>query len=229
MEKNNKGIVTLLVVFIFTTLVLGGYLVYDKVLSKDSVNDNTNVENSSTTNEENNEKTTETTYNEEYFNDLLSMFYSRMNYYMKNISNFDNNEITEYLIFYYSNYANKNNLSTYDDSGNLVYNVKKSDMDSIVFKTFGKSEYKIVDKNARTGIRKIDDNTYQVYWFATGWYNPDKKLINTNILSDSAVIEYELIGNDVFGTKDVTSGTIKFYLTKNGENWNVTKIEYNEK
>lgn len=55
MEKNNKGIVTLLVVFIFTTLVLGGYLVYDKVLSKGNVNDNTNAENNSTTNEENNE------------------------------------------------------------------------------------------------------------------------------------------------------------------------------
>jgi len=50
MEKNNKGIVTLLVVFIFTTLVLGGYLVYDKVLSKDNVNDNTNVEDNVITN-----------------------------------------------------------------------------------------------------------------------------------------------------------------------------------
>ena len=227
--ENNKGIVTLLVVFIFTTLVLGGYLVYDKVLSKGNVNDNTNVENSSTTNEENNEKTTETTYNEEYFDKSLSTFTSWINNYMRNVDNFDDTEITSYLYFYYSEYATTNNLSTTSNDGIITYNVSKKDLDALVLKTFGKEDYKIVNKGTRESIKKIDEDTYQVFWLAKGRYKPNYRLSNLMQESNSAVVEYTISGNPSMGEPEGDRGVVKFYLTKNGENWNVTKVEYNEK
>ena len=54
-QKNNKGLVVLLVIFIILTLVLGGFILYDKVLS----NENLDVNNNSNSATDNN--TTETT------------------------------------------------------------------------------------------------------------------------------------------------------------------------
>ena len=48
-KKNNKGVLILLVMFIILTFILGGYILYDKVLSKtnDKTNDKINDKNSS--------------------------------------------------------------------------------------------------------------------------------------------------------------------------------------
>lgn len=47
-QKNNKGLVVLLVIFVILTLVLGGFILYDKVLSNENsdVNNNSNENNS---------------------------------------------------------------------------------------------------------------------------------------------------------------------------------------
>lgn len=48
-KKNNKGVLILLVMFIILTFILGGYILYDKVLSKtnDKTNDKITDKNSS--------------------------------------------------------------------------------------------------------------------------------------------------------------------------------------
>ena len=50
-EKNkNNGLIIALIVFIVISLILGGFIIYDKVLNKDNNNEVTENENSSTTN-----------------------------------------------------------------------------------------------------------------------------------------------------------------------------------
>ncbi len=229
-EKNNRGLIALLVIFIVSTLVLGGYLVYDKVLSKE--NSETITSNQDKTVEDKKEDNQEeTTYSEEYFNNLLETFLPNKSAsnFVRNITNFTNDDISLYLFFYYVSYANNNNLAI-ENSENITYNVNKSDIDDLVYKVFGKSaiEYEISESKGRTGIKKIDDNTYQVYWFATGWSAPSSKLINIKKLDNEATAEYELTDSDAYGEDGKIVGTLKFYLNKNGEDWNVTKIEYIE-
>lgn len=174
------------------------------------------------------------TYNKEYFDELLSVFLPKnsASNFMKNILSFTDEDITNYLFFYYTNYANKNNLGKHEENNvNITYNVSKSDIDALVYKVFGKktTEFNITESKGRDGIRKIDENTYQVFWFATGWYSPDSKLTNLIKLDNEAIVEYELTGNGAYGEDGKVIGTLKFYLTKNDENWNVIKIEYIEK
>ena len=174
------------------------------------------------------------TNSEEYFNELLYTFLPKnsASNFIRNISNFTNDDISLYLFFYYSKYANDNNLAVKaDDNVNITYDVSKSDIDALVYKVFGKSasEYEIPEPKGRTGIKKIDEKTYQVFWFATGWTAPDSKLINITKLDNKTVVDYELYGNGAYGNDGKLIGTLKFHLVKNGENWNITKIEYTEK
>ena len=52
-EKKSTGLVTLLIVFAILTVALGGYIVYDKVINKNSTNNSNNVVNNCQTNSEN--------------------------------------------------------------------------------------------------------------------------------------------------------------------------------
>ena len=222
-EKNNKILITIIAIFAIITLLLAGYIVYDKVLSKE--------EQPIETTEKPNEIEEETgiTENEEYFNELLSTFLSHAGEYMKNYDSFSDEDINTYLYFYYVEYAHKNNLEKYSSDGvTITYDVSKSELDSQVLKTFGKPEYEYVEPKFRGGIKKIDDNTYQVSWFATGWYNPDRKISDITKSNNEAIITYTLTGNEVFGEEGKLLGTLKFYLKKNDGNYNVTKIEYIE-
>ncbi len=98
---------------------------------------------------------------------------------------------------------------------------------------FGKKadEYSIVESDGRTGIRKIDENTYQVYWFPTGWMVFGSTIRSVKIDNNTAVVEYVLT-KDVTETDDMVyngAGIFKMFLNKNGDNWNIVKTQYTEK
>ncbi len=226
MENENKRTnnIALIVILILILIILGlvGYIVYDKVLKPTETTEPTPaVENTEV------EETPGITEDEEYFNELLSTFLAHSNSYMKNIDSFSDEEITTYLYFYYSDYANKNQVSIPESNGRLTYNVSKEELDNLVLKTFGKEEYNI-ESIGRDGIKKIDENTYQVYWNATGWFIATSQLSEITKTNDGIIITYTLTGNETFGNNGKVIGTQKFHLVKNEDDYNVTKIEYIE-
>ena len=223
METNKKGLIITLIIFIITTLLLAGYIIYDKVLKPTEPK-----EPAPAVEKPEVEETPGITEDEKYFNELLSTFLAHSNSYMKNIDSFSDEEITTYLYFYYSDYANKNQVSIPENNGRLTYNVSKEELDNLVLKTFGKEEFSIAEREGRTGIKKIDENTYQVYWNATGWFIATSQLSEITKTNDGIIITYTLTGNETFGNNGKVIGTQKFHLVKNEDNYNVTKIEYIE-
>ena len=161
-EPKKTNNIALIIILILIILGLAGYIVYDKVLSKEEPTEPTEPVKTPEV-----EETTGITEDEEYFNELLYIFLpaNSASNFMRNIDSFSDGEITDYLFFYYTSYANKNSLAKYDDNGKLTYNVSKTELDELVYKTFGKKDYKIIEQEGRTGIKKIDDNTYQIYLY----------------------------------------------------------------
>ena len=206
-----------------------------------------NISNSSVNGIKNNEKYEFTfhtdkessVYKKEFFDSLLLTFLPRnsANNFMKTISKFGNEEITEYILWHYINAYSRKEIQTDQEKNNeeytgyMTYTLDKSEIDKLVYKVFGKksSEYNIAEPKGRTGIKKIDDNKYQIYWFATGWYGPTSEITNVRNLNNEVTVEYKLTGNEVYGEEGKYVGTLTFYLSKNGNDWNVTKIEFNEK
>ena len=234
-EKNNKVLIIVLVIFVILTLILGGYLLYDKALSRGYDNNDVNS-NEQTSNQDvvdnnqqqNDDKNTdrELTEEEKYFDEYLAIFLpmKSANNFLRNIDNFSNDDITTYLFWYYYHMSD-HDTDMPDENGVFTYNVSKTAIDELVYKMFGIKEYEIIERGGRTGLRKIDENTYQAYWFATGWMAPESKINNVKIDGNSAVVEYDIIDNLSSITK---TGKMKLYLTKNSENWNINKIEYIE-
>ena len=221
-ETKKTNNIALIIILVLIILGLAGYIVYDKVLSKEEPTsipepntEDINIEND--------------IYDEDYFNELLSTFLGHSNSYMRNIDNFSDEEIASYLYFYYSDYAINNQLGKYSDDGvKITYDVSKKDIDDMALKIFGKKEFNIVKREGRTGIEKIDEDHYQVYWFATGWFTPSRKISDITKTETEAIVTYTLTGNEVYGEEGKLIGELKFYLTKNDDNWNVTKLEYIE-
>lgn len=162
-QKNNKGLVVLLVIFIILTLVLGGFILYDKVLS----NENPDVNNNSNSVTDNN--TTETTidnveiknsevkelYN--YVQASLNSNYVCLGYFYQNP--FKNHtledKISLVLINYASNYKKK-----IDD--NFLQKIPQNERDLVK----NSSEYYIDVNDVKNGmklifnidVQKFDDN-----------------------------------------------------------------------
>lgn len=227
MESNKKRLIIALTIFIITTLLLSGYIIYNKVLSRGE----TAKPNEDQTDVEEIEGITE---DEDFFNELLYIFLpmNSAGNFMRNIETFEDEDITNYVFWNYENYASKNNLGKYDETGvKLTYEISKKDIDELVFKVFGKKEYNIIETEGRTGVKKINDNTYQIYWFASGFSAPTHRFSEITNLGNEIIISYYITANEQNYTEDYAKkdiGTLKFHLVKNNENYNVTKIEYTE-
>ena len=221
--KRRKNRIGTIIVIIITVLLLGaGYILYDKYLNKEEpdnvIDDSGQIK-----------EVPGITEDEEYFNELLATFLSHSNNYMKNYDSFSDSDITTYLTFYYTSYANEKELGKYSlDKTTITYDVSKKELDDMVLKVFGKKEYKIIEIEGKSGIKRINDNIYQIYWTPTGWYVPDNRISEITKTDTGATIAYILTGNEVFGEEGKEIGTLKFYLTKNENNWNITKIDYIE-
>ncbi len=226
-KKKKRKLITVIVTIITIIILAGGYILYDKVLNPqkpdESIDDKGKIE-----------ETKGITEDEDYFDELLYIFLpaNSASNFMKNIDTFKDEDITNYVFWYYENYANKNNLGKEDTTNaRIIYNVNKKDIDELVFKVFGKKEYKIIETEGRTGVKKINDNTYQVYWFASGWTAPIHKISEITNLENEVIVTYAITANEENYTEDYARkdiGTLKFHLIKNEDNWNVTKIEYIE-
>ena len=226
-KRKKRKLITIIVIIVTIIILAGGYILYDKVLnppkSDESIDDKGKIE-----------ETKGITEDEDYFNELLYIFLpaNSASNFMKNIDTFKDEDITNYVFWYYENYANVNKLAKEDTTNaRTIYNVNKKDIDELVLKVFGKKEYKIIETEGRTGVKKLNDNMYQVYWFASGWSAPIHKISEITNLEDEVIVNYAIMANEENVTEDYARkdlGTLKFHLTKNEDNWNVTKIEYIE-
>ena len=241
-KKSNTVIIIVLALLVVGLL---SYIVCDRVLkskraesanennvSETSTNENSTSENNADTSTEN-----EALPDKAFFDEYLYVFmpmHSASNF-MKSIDSFSNKDITSYLFWYYVNQGLQKKIQSDQEKNNeeymgkMYYTVAKSDFDALVYKMFGTRNYEIVETtNPENGVVKIDDNTYQVRSKATGWYAPSSEITNLEVNSTNAVVEYNLLGSAYDGTEGQIVGHLKFYLTKNDSNWNITKIEYSK-
>ena len=98
-----------------------------------------------------------------------------------------------------------------------------------MLKTFGKKDYQVVNENGRDGIKKIDDNTYQVYYSATGSYPTLYKFKTSTESDNSATVEYTIYRNPSAGDGEGELGTAKFYLSTIDGNYYINKINFIKK
>ncbi len=185
-----------------------------------------------------NQKVYDLTEDEKYFDEYLYFFLPQPSAgrFKKTIDSFSDDDIYSYIYGYYSISCNGGTLKTDQEknneeyTGQMTYTVSKIELDELVYKMFGKtaSEYSIPNGTGRSGVRKIDDNTYQVFWFATGWSSDDSTIKSATIDGNSAMVEYVLTKYSGIDYRE-PNGKLEFYLTKNGDNWNVMKIKYTEK
>ena len=159
----------------------------------------------------------------EYFDNYLKIFFpSKSNsQFLKNIDNFGNEEITSFLFWHYF----------YLGAGRDDYQitVSKNEIDELVYEYFGILNYKIlVNNNEFSGIKKIDDSTYQIYWSPTGFIAQDC-YFESLFIYDENKLKVTYIVDDSSNTLDnVEKGTLIFYLEYNDENYNLKKIEFNK-
>jgi hypothetical protein len=231
-EKNGKT----LVIVILVILLLGalGFITYDKLLKeKKDCNcptcDNSKEKDCNCPTCDNNEGKTDyqKISNEIFYNDLLKTYLDHFeNLVYEDINSFTNEKIQEYLFFFYTDYANRYELCKYNEDGTITYNVSKKEVDAIVLKTFGKKDYKVVNENGRDGIKKIDDNTYQVYYFATESYPTIYKFKSSTENDNFTTVEYIIYSNPSAGDGEGELGTAKFYLSTIDGNYYINKINF---
>ena len=255
-KKSNTGLIIILVLIIvgLASYIVCSKILSNKETKPISNNTNSEITNNETENDSNensteNDNTQSTTntnsnsaenngtsFNKEYFDEYLYVFMPRhsASNFMKNIDSFSNRDITQYLYWYYVNQGlQKKNKSDQEKNneeytGQMYYTVAKSDLDALVYKMFGIKDYEIIETTSDTGIVKIDDNTYQVRSKATGWYAPSNEITNLEVGEKNATVECNLLGSAYDNTQGQIVGHLKFYLTKNDGNWNLTKIEYSK-
>ena len=110
--------------------------------------------------------------NASFFNEYLKVFLPQWSAgnFQRSITEFTDEDITSYIFWYVKN-SGKNGATA---SGEVSCKVTKSELNSIVDKYFDKATYKIVlaEQGARTGIRKLSDDIYEVFWFGTSSLRP---------------------------------------------------------
>ena len=247
-EKSNKGIIALLIVIIIillTILILfftGAVKLNSDVSDDEVANDsneivNTDIEsNLSVTLLDNNES-----YNagkmpsDNYFEQYLSVFTHSADNFYKDIDTFSNEDITEFLFWYYSRLVNLGKLEanqTNSDepySAAFTYTVDKSELDEVVYTFFGITDYQIIESVGKNGLEKNEDGTYTVYWFAAGYVGYLAENLNVVFNGDNAICQYDLV--DYYSNQDgVKVGTLKINMTYNESDgiYKVKSIEYNE-
>lgn len=216
-KKSNKGLIILVVVLLIGVICLGGYIVYDKIVSNDTTirTENNNKDNDDNVENKNIEveiKQQDASYFDEYLKYFLPE-YSAGNF-IKNIDSFGSDDITTFLFFYFRGQVDPN-LNQ--------YNVSKEELDRVVKTYFGDVEYEIVYKGGRDGIKKISDTEYQVYWFATGWQVPSSNNIGVVYNDKNVEVKYEL--KDEGGTQ---VGILTFKLLYSDGNYLVQSIQYDK-
>ena len=227
-ETKKTNNIALIIILILIVLALAGYIVYDKVVAPNLTLKNSPIEPGA--GDEIN-----ISEDSDYFNELLYSFLPRhgSGYFMKNIEEFGDKEISDYIFCYYYDYAFDNHLSNWNGGNYATYNVSKEEIDKLVFKLFGKKEYNIITTNwdkTVEGIKKIDEQTYQLFW---GMHTIESPTYETtfnkiNSLENEVIVQYVVEYDSLPYSSEIKEGTLTFHLIKNNGNWNVTKLEYNE-
>ncbi len=127
------------------------------------------------------------------------------------------------------NQVNKGTLKadpiTSEYDGTYTYTVSQSEVAKLVNKYFGIENYQITsDFEGRTGIKKLDNNTYQIYWFATGWSAPECKL--TSVVYNGKEVKVTGKIHNIEGEDFQENSEIIFNLIYNNGNYNLKSIEY---
>lgn len=163
-----------------------------------------------------------------YFNNYLRFFLPQVSAgnFNKNIDTFSNEDISTYLYVYYSRLVNEGILEKDNPLAetSYTYTVSKQDMDRVVYKYFGIEDYEIIESEGREGIKKIDDETYQIFWFPTEWMVPCAEEAEVIYNDNNVMVAYELI-DPIY---DNYVGSLAFYLTHEDGYYFVKKIKYDE-
>lgn len=230
MEKNNNNILVLLVAILSILVVaLSAYIVYDKVFDTkdDNVLEKDTDKKQEKDNEGNSDKQEEIKKEDSaYFDEYLKVFLpsGSANNFKKTINEFSDDDISNYLFFYYISLAKNNDIDPKLTDGIYTYNISKDEIDKVAYKYFGIKDYNVVVSTGRTGIRKLDNGEYQVYWFATGWMADSATNTLVKYDGNNVVVEYKLINSE---TEEET-GNLTFNLVYNDGNYNVKSIVYDK-
>lgn len=230
MEKNNNNILVLLVAILSILVVaLSAYIVYDKVFDTkdDNVLEKDTDKKQEKDNEGNSDKQEEIKKEDSaYFDEYLKVFLpsGSANNFKKTINEFSDDDISNYLFFYYISLAKNNDIDPKLTDGIYTYNISKDEIDKVAYKYFGIKDYNVVVSTGRTGIRKLDNGEYQVYWFATGWMADNATNTLVKYDGNNVVVEYKLINSE---TEEET-GNLTFNLVYNDGNYNVKSIVYDK-
>ena len=217
-KKNDVGIVLLVIALLIVVLLMGIYIVVSKVDSnKDTGNGNQNTPNTS---DEQQIKQENAEFFDKYLYSFLPM--ASANNFKKTITNFTDEDVTNFVYFYVFNNRKEYSGNKEDE---YTCDVSKEFVDELVYKYFGKKEYSLILERGRTGIRKLSDTTYQVYWFPTGWMAPESNnesiVYNGNIVTVTYKLKDDLtIGADKKGSK------LEFKLTYVDGRYIVNSINY---
>ena len=94
-------------------------------------------------------------------------------------------------------------------------------MDQVVNKYFGDVKYEIIEKSdSRSGIKKLSEDEYQVYWFTTGWMVPEASNIGVDYDEKNVDVKYSLT------FEGQSYGILVFNLTYDKGNYNIKSIKY---
>ncbi len=211
--KKNMAIAILSMIIIG----LSGYLVYDKAINKEELKQKKPPQKEGKTdNKEQEEKIEEKGL--AYFEEYLYYFMPEQaaNNFLYKIDSFSEEEINKYILYYY---INKNK-----DSERSIYDVSSEEISKLVSKYFGIEDYKLKeDWGGREGIKRLDDNHYQIYWFQTGWYPPEYEL--TSVVYDGKNVKVTMTITDAGMTIFKENSEIIFHLVYNNGNYNLKSIE----
>ena len=211
----------IILILIILELGLGSYIIFDKIIDENNKEDNSmHIEQSETAPDEktndNNQKIVIEQKDVSFFNEYLSPFLNCSGWL---INSFDLNNDDNLAMFYfatsYYNLKYKENESLSDDK----YIVSSNEMDDLINKYFGISEYNIQKSTDVYSIVK-ENNNYVVSWKPVGCPTFYNKISLVEYDNDSVKVtapEYNY---------DNLTGKIKnFYLKNNNGNYNLDKIE----
>ena len=239
-----KDVVIILLVIV--VVCLSGYIIYDKV--KENKNDNTVVDNKKnnlqdndkqenskqndlqgddTQNQGNGQQTNDIKKeSKEFFDEYLKIFLptTSANNFKRTINKFSNEDISDYIFFYFVTKANNGEIKDVEQNGvYYTYNLDNKKTDEVVEKYFGIKDYEIIVSKGRDGIRKLEDGRYQAFWFATGWTAPTATNTLVKYNGNNVVVEYKLTNSEGVVKDD---GKLTFNLVYNNGNYNVKSIIY---
>ena len=216
--KKNVAIIILIAI----VLGLSGYLIFALASNATETKEDNNYQKE--------DKPTQDKIDEKdssYFEEYLYYFMPRQsaNNFVRDIDIFSDGDIKTYLLFYYMNRVNSYELQT-DSDGSYTYTVSKKEVTDVVNKYFGITDFEISnDVEERDGIKELDDDNYQVYWFATGWMASNCEL--TSVIYEGKNVKVTGRIYETEGTIFKENSEIVFNLVYNDGDYNLKSIEYN--